>query len=107
MATENEFDRLVAQIKAELISVGRLNPGHAPGQGVTLIMSPELPAGWIGVGDDQGRQAFGPAGDILTIIKSYVQGVLTETGSHSFLPESFWPLMLKNRHDSKDSRGSA
>jgi hypothetical protein len=93
MSAQADFDSMVARIKAELNSVGRLNPGPIPRQGVTVITSPDLTPGWIGISDDEGRRAFGPASEILSMIRSYVRRV-KEEGVPLFLrQDSFWLLM--------------
>ena len=76
MSEEDRFESLVVQIKACLSSVNRLNPCPTPGQGVTLILSSDLlPKGWVGIRHDDGRQAFGPAEWILSLVEIYAQTV--------------------------------
>ncbi len=93
MGMEKDFDSIVSQIKAELSSVGRLDPGPKPRQGITVIISPNLTPGWIGISDDQGRQAFAPAGEILRMVQAYVRRVVEEGKPLSERSGSLWELM--------------
>ena len=93
MSTESDFSALVAQIKSELNSVGLLISGATPGPGVSVIISSELPTGWLGITDNEGRKAFGPAAEILIMVQNYVRGVREENSLPFSDPGNFWELM--------------
>ena len=73
MDAETDFEALLVQIKAELHSAGHLNSGTISDHGATVVVSADLPAGWVGVIDSQGFKAFGPASDILGLVRNYVR----------------------------------
>ena len=75
MTANSDFADVVAQIKAELSSVGRLVQGSTPGQGIAVIISPDLQAGWVGISNTDGSKAFGPAAEMLSLVQSYVRRV--------------------------------
>ena len=92
MDAEKDFDRILFQIKAELSSVGRLDPGPKPRRGINVIVSAELPAGWLGISDNERGQAFGPAKEMLQMVQSYVRRVVAE-GMPASSPSGFsWEL---------------
>ena len=93
MGAEMDFDGILSQIKAKLASVGRLEPGAKPRRGVNIIVCDELPPGWVGISDDEGRQAFGPAAEILLMVQSYVRRVVAEGMPASSRSGSLWELM--------------
>jgi hypothetical protein len=76
MGIGTDFDKVLGKINEELRSASRLRHGARLGHGVEVITGPALIPGWIGVIYDDGRQAFGPASEILVLVKSYVSKLL-------------------------------
>jgi hypothetical protein len=79
-----DFDDVLGKINEELSSARRLYPVTRPGHGVEVITGPELIPGWIGIIYDDGRQAFGPAPEILVQVKSYARKLLENKSILSF-----------------------
>jgi hypothetical protein len=105
MTAESDFAGVVAQIKAELQSVGRLLPGAIPGRGVDVIVCSELPAGWLGISDSDGRQAFGPASEILIMVQNYVRRVREEGERSINQPGSLWSLIRDSPSEPNQAQG--
>jgi hypothetical protein len=76
MGIGTDFDKVLGKINEELRSASRLCPSAGPGRGAEIITGPALIPGWIGIIYDDGRQAFGPASEILALVKSYVHKLL-------------------------------